>query len=230
MRGWKSAEQAANGQVDASTPSTPREANASKLGRRGRFDPAIDWELGKHLYVQGKVVPRGGDLPPEVVFPSLAEIAKAINTTKQNLSMHVYRHNWPKLREEFQGKVEQKVEEAIVDSRARLIAEPLAIVDSYINKFVAALNSNRVRIDAAADLDKMVRLRAFLTERDREKSAQKQVVSLEDMQVTHKAVRARIARVEAEEGLAGVLERGDAQARAADAHEAGKGEAEGEEP
>jgi acylphosphatase len=204
---------------DVPSPST---STRKTTGRKGRFDPNIDWEMGKHLYCKGELVRRGEGLPPKTVYPTMADIAARIGTTKQNVSKFALRHNWADSRENFIAKVEEKLDEVTADSRARLIAEPLEIVDRFINGFFRNLQIGKVRIDAAADLDKMVRLRAFLTEREREKSEQKQVVTLEEMQATHRTVRARIARVEAEETLAGVLAGADAQTRAREAHEAGE--------
>lgn len=227
MRGWDKARRVAeSGEPISSSVSDaaiPPNSGPRTSGRRGRFNPNIDWELGKHLFSKGELLRREGGLPPKTVYPSFAEIASRIGCTKQNVQKYADRHNWVEARQNFVHKVEEKLDEVTAESRARLVAEPLAIVDSYINRFFAALGEGKVRTDAAADLDKMVRLRAFLTEREREKSEQKQVISLEDMQAKHRAMRATLQRVDEDEAIAGVLSGEDAQTAAS--HGGDEGEA-----
>lgn len=227
MRGWDKARRVA----ESGDPVSSLIADSAALpnsdprtsGRRGRYNPNIDWELGKHLFSKGELLRREGGLPPKTVYPSFAEIASRIGCTKQNVQKYAERHNWAEARRNFVNLVDEKLDQVTAESRARLVAEPLAIVDSYINRFFAALGEGKVRVDAAADLDKMVRLRAFLTEREREKSEQKQVISLEDMQLKHRAMRATLQRVDEDEAVAGVLSGEDAQTAAS--REGGEGEA-----
>jgi hypothetical protein len=76
--------------------------------------------------------------------------------------------------------------------RAISAAEAVAIVDDYIRRFREALDGGRVRADGASDFNTMMRLKAFLEGKADSRQEVHGMITLEDMQARHRALRAQL--------------------------------------
>jgi hypothetical protein len=201
-----------------SSPSTAASARPLANQRRGtgrpkgRFDPCLDWGLAERLYVNGEsVVGRDG---AHHVYPSLAEVARRIGTTKQNAHKHARHHGWPERRAAAQGRgVTSPLGASTVDASAlpvppveRPRSDPQAVVLEYLALFERQLRDGRVRADAVGDLDKAVRLLAFVRGQAESTKHVSHTVTLDMMQARHKAMRNLTSRVD--DQIAGVLGQG----------------------
>ncbi len=71
-------------------------------------------------------------------------------------------------------------------------AEAIAIVDGYMQSFRNALDEGRVRTDSASDFNTMMRLKAFLEGKADSRQEVQGVITLEQMQERHRALRAQL--------------------------------------
>ncbi|HWN71601.1 MAG TPA: hypothetical protein VNM90_28385 [Haliangium sp.] len=71
-------------------------------------------------------------------------------------------------------------------------AEAIAIVDGYTQSFRNALDEGRVRTDSAADFNTLARLKAFLEGKADSRQEVQGVITLEQMQERHRALRAQL--------------------------------------
>ena len=71
-------------------------------------------------------------------------------------------------------------------------AEAIAIVDGYVQSFRNALDEGRVRTDSAGDFNTMMRLKAFLEGKADSRQEVQGVITLEQMQERHRALRAQL--------------------------------------
>ena len=74
-------------------------------------------------------------------------------------------------------------------------AEAIAVVDGYAQSFRNALDERRVRTDSASDSNTMMRRKAFLEGKAESRHEAQGVITLEQMQERHRALRAQLERV-----------------------------------
>ena len=91
-----------------------------------------------------------------------------------------------------QARFEPKVVEKLAEARAISTAEAIEIVDAYMRAFREALDEGRVRVDNASDFNTMTRLKQFLEGKADSRQEMQGVITLEQMQARHRALRAQL--------------------------------------
>jgi hypothetical protein len=71
-------------------------------------------------------------------------------------------------------------------------AEAIEIIDGYMQSFRQAMEEGRVRTDSASDFNTMMRLKAFLEGKADSRQEVQGVITLEQMQERHRALRAQL--------------------------------------
>lgn len=177
---------------------------------RGRFNPNIQWELAERLYVEGSL--HGG----KRVYPSLVEIATVAGTTSGNVFQRAKRHNWKTMREKFATDNPDTPESVSASTSLSAEVKPAKssrrnaeeILLDYLDLFDRCVRRGAVRSDALADLDKAVRLLAFVRGQADQRTEKHVTVTLQSLQDKHSAYRARVAPIGDE--VAGVISGADA--------------------
>lgn len=185
-------------------PETPK-----KRAGKGTGIP-IDWTLGERLFVEGELV--GTAEQTKRVYPSFSEIGRRLSTTKENVQGRSRRYNWPQLREEFQkansvvsGMAEDSpVKYGKTNSRKRSRRSAEQILLEYVDHFSDAVRLKTVRFDTINDLDKALRLLAFVRGQHESTKTVRHVMSLETMSQRHSAHRDHM-KATLDDGVAGVL-------------------------
>lgn len=206
--GWAKARQVANGEA---VSRLARESVAKKW--KGHREVPIDWALAEKLALEGETLPplKEGD-PPRLVWPSFSEIARRLGCHKTLVHLKARRNKWPERRKLFRERIEHALDVERVDARVRALRSPLEIVDDYLALLDDAVRTKKVSVNAAADLDKVVRLRAHIVEREQKVGTQKEVLTLEQIQERYRRARAEPELDDDE--VAGVHAEGDPAAGA----------------
>jgi hypothetical protein len=195
------------------------EAKPKHAGGRpkGGFRRDSDWELAEKLFVEGTLVGEGENT--KRVYLKRSQIAERTNTTPGAIDQRMMRYGWKEKRDAFMAARDAErlgvPVDAIVTSgtyknltpgkRSRRDAE--AILESYIDLYADAVAQRKVRFDSIGDLEKAVRLLAFVRGQAESIKQTHTTVSLEIMQARHKAARAYVGGT-VDDGVAGVLGRG----------------------
>jgi len=195
--------------------SSPLAANSSSPAvRRGRpkggFNAAIDWTLAERLYVEGELTDHQDGT--RRIFPSVSTIARRSGTSKANLLARAARYKWAIKRREFNSVTSDEREvtsaEAHVDRpakpRKKSTPSPEEILTEYIGQFADAVEKGMCRLDTVADLDRAVRLLAFVRGQAESVSQVRQTISLEVMQEKHSRSREYV-RAHVNDAVAGVI-------------------------
>jgi hypothetical protein len=168
-----------------------------KMGRPRNADrPVIPWEEVDRLLVFGETV-RDEETGYETVrYPSLRELGRRYGVSGALIGRHSVQHRCMERREENSAReracFERKVVEKLAEARAMSTAEAIAIVDGYMQSFRNALDEGRVRTDSAGDFNTMMRLKAFLEGKADSRQEVQGVITLEQMQERHRALRAQL--------------------------------------
>jgi len=176
----------------------------------GRFNPNIDWLLAEKLFVEGELVGEAEHV--ERVYSSARVIAKRVGTTKENIHQRVMRYNWREKRRLFQyaNGVISADRPDVVDSNGQPVArraprrDPEAILLAYVELFAEAVERRTIRYDSIADLDKAIRLLAYVRGQAESSKHVHVSVSLEAMQKRHRELRAHVA-TRVDDDVAGVI-------------------------
>lgn len=187
-----------------SIPSPP-----SKFAKKKREIP-IDWELGEKLYIEGELQ---GDAEHTIrVYPSYSQLARRIGTSKENVQNRIMRYKWREKREEYRiansvvdgitPNARVQIPEKTSRKRSRRSAEQILL--EYLDHFSEAVRLKQVRFDTVADLDKAVRLLAFVRGQHESTKTVRHVVSLDTMQARHREHRAHLTQ-QLDDNVAGVL-------------------------
>ena len=189
------------------TPSSASPAAPRRTGRpRGRFNPDIDWDLARKLLDEGGL--------------SLSEIATRVGTSKQNLHQHSKR--WanrqgdvvaavPRSKRARAGGRPRPAPVAIEDggeapgrgSKPQVNGNAEVILRAYVELFADAIESKTIRHDSLADLDRAVRLLAYVRGQVESIKATHTTLSLEVLQRRHAEMRA-VAQ-DMDDAVAGVI-------------------------
>jgi hypothetical protein len=194
------------------TPATRRP------GRPKRADaPIVPWDAVDKLLVHGEVVidPRNGQ--EALRFPSLAVLAKRYGISRTLIWKYASRAKCFERRKEARAKIlartDAKVIEKVSNARAASTSDVAAIVDTFISGFRKALDEGKVRVDSAADLDRLVRLRELINGNADSRSELAGGITLEALQGRHRQLRNQLDGISPE--LAGTTSQvagdGDAQ-------------------
>ena len=167
---------------------TGRPRNADRL--------VVPWEEVDQLLVFGEKV-RDEETGHETIrYPSYRELGRRYGVSGSLIARYSSQRRCMERREENrvrqQIRFEQKVIEKCTEARAISAAEAVAIVDDYIRRFREALDDGRVRADGASDFNTMMRLKAFLEGKADSRQEVHGMITLEDMQARHRALRAQL--------------------------------------
>jgi hypothetical protein len=167
---------------------TGRPRNADRL--------VVPWEEVDQLLVFGEKV-RDEETGHETIrYPSYRELGRRYGVSGSLIARYSSQRQCMERREENrvrqQIRFEQKVIEKCTEARAISAAEAVAIVDDYIRRFREALDDGRVRADGASDFNTMMRLKAFLEGKADSRQEVHGMITLEDMQARHRALRAQL--------------------------------------
>lgn len=188
---------------------TPRKKHAG--GRpKGRHNPNIDWELAERLYVEGEL--KGEAEHTERVYCSQSVIAKRAGTTAGNLAQRIVRYKWREKRDLFQaahGIISGKGPDLVASDGKVISRKPLrrdaeTILRAYIDLFADAVERRAIRYDTVADLDKAIRLLAFVRGQAESTKHTHVTVSLDVMQRRH-LERRQLAGAHDDDDVAGVI-------------------------
>ena len=156
----------------------------------------VPWEEVDQLLVFGEKV-RDEETGHETIrYPSYRELGRRYGVSGSLIARYSSQRQCMERREENrvrqQIRFEQKVIEKCTEARAISAAEAVAIVDDYIRRFREALDGGRVRADGASDFNTMMRLKAFLEGKADSRQEVHGMITLEDMQARHRALRAQL--------------------------------------
>jgi hypothetical protein len=158
--------------------------------------PVIPWEEVDRLLVFGETVRDEETGREDVRYPSLRELGRRYGVSGALIGRYSVQHRCMERREENSARerirFEQKVVEKLAEARAMSTAEAIAIVDGYMQSFRNALDEGRVRTDSAGDFNTMMRLKAFLEGKADSRQEVQGVITLEQMQARHRALRAQL--------------------------------------
>lgn len=198
------------------TPASPAPKAKRKLPRPGgpRADPNIDWPLAEKLYVEGELV--GEAELCKRVYPRHNEIARRAKTTPTNLAQHITRYQWREKRCAFMASrgIVPKAKEKPVEHTERPLSgraparDPEATLVAYIDLIGEAVEKRTLKHETIADLDKAVRLLAYVRGQAESTKHTHVTVSLDVMQRRHAQFRHYVA-TKIDDDVAGVLGQGD---------------------
>lgn len=180
---------------------------ADKKPRRGRprrgDRPAIPWDEIEKAYVCGEIVRQLEDGSFERSYPSIRDLAKKYGVHRSLIGYHSRRHNWPARRQNFRTQLRTEIQQIRAKARALSTEDAVGILDAYLEKFRAAVESGHVRVDSIADFNTAVRLKEFLLGGADSRQEIQGALTLEEMQARHRRLREELAGLEPE--LAGVV-------------------------
>lgn len=169
-----------------------------KLGGRPphRDGPRVPYDVVDRVLVQGEVV-QLKDGTQTVTFPTYRELADRYGVAMSNIAEYARRHNVLQRRKALQDRVSDRVEEKLVELRAKAAAmtkdDVVRIVDSYILKFAKAIEEDKVRLDTIADLNVAIRAREFLMGNAESRSeVHSFVLKLDELQERHREAVRRV--------------------------------------
>jgi hypothetical protein len=207
-------------------------ATGRRPGRPKRADaPIVPWDTIDKLLVHGEAVrdPKTGQ--DVLRFPSLAVLAKRYGISRTLIWRYATKAHCYERRTEARAKVlaraDEKVIEKLSNARAAATTDVAGIIDTFISGFRKALDDGKVRVDSAADLDRLVRLRELINGNADARNEVTGGLTLEALQGRHRQLRGQLDGMSPElagtttqvagEGDApgdlGAEERGDAAAR-----------------
>jgi hypothetical protein len=177
----------------------PETAGAAKRKRgrpRNGDRPVIPWPEIDRLLVFGEMVRDQESGREDLRYPSQRELGKRFGVSSGLIGYYSKQHQCMKRREEnrhrAQVSFEQKLVEKLAEARAISTAEAIEIVDAYMRAFREALEEGRIRVDNASDFNIMMRLKAFLEGKADSRQEVQGVITLEQMQARHRALRAQL--------------------------------------
>jgi hypothetical protein len=168
-----------------------------KRGRPRNGDrPVIPWPEIDRLLVFGEMVRDQETGREDLRYPSQRELGNRFGVSSGLIGYYSKQHQCMKRREEnrhrAQVSFEQKLVEKLAEARAISTAEAIEIVDAYMRAFREALEEGRVRVDNASDFNTMMRLKAFMEGKADSRQEVQGVITLEQMQARHRALRAQL--------------------------------------
>jgi len=174
-----------------------KDSGAPKRGRPKRGQgPGVPWQEVDQLLVLGEDVLNEKTGRPEVHYPTYRELSSRYSVSASLIATYAAKHQCMKRREEniarTQAQFEQKLIEKRAEVRAMSAAEAIEIIDGYMQSFRQAMEEGRVRTDSAADFNTLARLKAFLEGKADSRQEVQGVITLEQMQERHRALRAQL--------------------------------------
>jgi hypothetical protein len=165
----------------------------SKPGRPRRgTKPPIPWDEIEKEYICGEIMRQLEDGSFERHYPSIRDLAEKFSVQRTLVGYHSRRHNWPARREEFRNELRTEIQQMRAKARALTIEEAMGILDAYLEKFRAAVESGHVRVDSITDFNTAMRLRQFLGGEADSRQEIQGGLTLEAIQARHAKVRQQL--------------------------------------
>lgn len=117
----------------------------------------------EQAYVCGEEVRQRADGSFERRYATMAELAKRFRVDVALIGRRAKRYDWYRRREEFRTQAGKEPSRIVAKARAYDIADELRIVNKVLEKCERAVDEDRMRVDQVADLDRLLRLRRFLS-------------------------------------------------------------------
>jgi hypothetical protein len=174
-----------------STPSVPR----NKGGRpRGGRAVGENWDEAEKLFIRGEIVTTKSG--PAREYPSLRQIAQRTGVVLSSLHDRSKRLDWLGQRARYNDTFGEELHQAAAKRDASKAIDAVAVIDLFLEKVLEALKSGKFRVDSMADVDKAIRLRAFLLgDVESRKETRTADVTLERLQQVFESHRQRRAQL-----------------------------------
>jgi hypothetical protein len=184
----------------------PGERNRAGRPTKGE-GPRVPYEELDKLLVFGEVVPVGDGDETTVNYPSYRELGERYGVSHSVISEYAQSRNVQRRRKEAQARVQAKVEQKVIEMRARAIAytkeDEIRVIDAYLAGFEKAIAEQRVRFDNPADFNTMVRLKEFVLGNADSRQEIHASLSLEVLQTRHREMMRAVQVSPAERGEVG---------------------------
>jgi hypothetical protein len=180
-----------------STMNHSSDSGAPKRGRPRRGQgPGVPWQEVDQLLVLGEDVLNEKTGRPEVQYPTYRELSSRYGVSASLIATYAAKHQCMKRREENIARTQAQFEQKLIEKRAQVLAmsaaEAIEIIDGYMHSFRQAMEEGRVRTDSAADFNTLARLKAFIEGKADSRQEVQGVITLEQMQERHRALRAQL--------------------------------------
>jgi hypothetical protein len=163
--------------------------------RRGE-GPFVPWQEVDRLLVFGEVVRDEKTGNQDLRYPSFRELGRRFSVSASLIGQYATRHQCLTRREENRAKEQRQFEQKLIEKRAEARAlskiEEIGIIDDYLRRFKEALDEGRVRFDSPGDFNTMARLKEFLEGNVDSRQEVQGQVSLDQVQMRHRALREQI--------------------------------------
>jgi hypothetical protein len=229
-RGWAAAEEAVS-RAEAENEAPPARSRRSKDGVVDpRVKPAserVDWEAVENDYVWGETLSQREDGSYVRKYPTFKQLGKKFGCAPSVVHYYAKRGNWADRRLRAIKQTKEEFDAELAKSRARSTADVVETMDRWIKGFDDKLRQGKVDTTSVVDLDKIVRLRAFVLGQGDSRTEVKVTVTLDMLQQRHQASRARL--LDAVGPVAGELPNEEAAVLAGRVLDSGEPTHEGEE-
>lgn len=174
----------------ASTDSTATDQpKKRRAGRPNRYDsPNVPWNEVDRLLVMGETV-QLKDGTQSTRYPAIRELARRYGICHTNIVTYAREHHCERRREVARQRLLARTEETVIELRATAIAvskdDALRMIDKFLLKFEKALDEDRVRYDAPADFNTMLRLKEFVMGGADSRQETTTTITLEALQERH---------------------------------------------
>src|SRR5690606_37701743 len=130
---------------------------------------------------------------PRVRYPTYRDRSSRYGVSNALIATYAAKHQCMTRREENIARTQAQFEQKLIEKRAQVLAmsaaEAIEIIDGYMQSFRQAMEEGRVRTDSATDFNTLARLKAFLEGKADSRQEVQGVLTLEQMQARHAALR-----------------------------------------
>ena len=166
-------------------------------GRPRRADaPIIPWDEVDRLLVHGEKVKDEGSGHETICFPSLEQLGKRYGVSKNRIWQYASKHKCLERRKESETREQIRYDRIVTARRAEARAlgteDVVEVVDDYIRGFKQAVTDGKVRMDSAADLDRLVRLKELMLGNADSRQEIQGGLTLDAIQQRHQRLRGQI--------------------------------------
>lgn len=193
-------------------PQFREEPAASKIHvAPGKKALAVDWQVLEVEYIGG-IVEKNPKGQFERVWPTIRDLAERHGLNQSTVGYQSSRRNWPERRAEFQRTLQRDFDEKLAKSRGTVMAEASKMLDTFVSKFGKAIREDAVPRASIADLERALKLRAWLAS---EQAASKSGtgIQLSELQSRHASVKSFVEDMDP--AMTGIIEgRTEREARA----------------
>jgi hypothetical protein len=178
-------------------PESPMPPSKRPRGRPRHADaPIIPWDEVDRLLVHGEKVKDEGSGHETRRFPSLEEVGKRYGVSKNRIWQYASKHKCLERRKESEAREQIRYDRIVTARRAEARAlgteDVVEVVDDYIRGFKQAVTDGKVRMDSAADLDRLVRLKELMLGNADSRQEIQGGLTLDAIQERHRKLRAQV--------------------------------------